>query len=129
MKHKTFQRMRRGGFSDSQRAFMYLTARQASKEMEQIATERAFLYMLAIPLNILVEDGMINRDNAEDYIHDVASLFLSVQDGVVSDQELADLLKEYAGIEVTADWMNRVLTKGDERNDEAGAAADPAPGQ
>ena len=126
MKKKTFQRMRRGGFSDSQRAFMYLTARQASKEMEQIATERAFLYMLAIPLNILVEDGVITHDNAEDYIHDVASLFMSVQDGIVSDQELADLLKEYAGIEVTADWMNRVLTKGNEEDDKAGAATDKA---
>lgn len=124
MKHKTFQRARRGGFSDSQRAFMYLTARQASKEMEQIATERAFLYMLAIPLNILVEDGVITHDNAEDYIHDVASLFLSVQDGVVSDQELADLLKEYAGIEVTADWMNKVLTRGDGNDDKKGTAED-----
>lgn len=124
MKHKTFQRARRGGFSDSQRAFMYLTARQASKEMEQIATERAFLYMLAIPLNILVEDGVITHDNAEDYIHDVASLFLSVQDGVVGDQELADLLKEYAGIEVTADWMNKVLTRGDGNDDKEGTAED-----
>lgn len=103
---------------------MYLTARQASKEMEQIATERAFLYMLAIPLNILVEDGVITHDNAEDYIHDVASLFLSVQDGVVSDQELADLLKEYAGIEVTADWMNNVLTRGDGNDDKEGTAED-----
>ena len=117
MKHKTFQRARKGGFSDQQRALMYLTARKAAGEMEQTATERAFLHMLAIPLNILVEDGIINHDNAEEYVHDVASLFMSVQEGIVSDQELADLLKEYAGIEVTADWMNRVLTKGDENAD------------
>ena len=129
MKHKTFQRMRRGGFSDTQRAYMYGIARQASREMEQDATERAFLHMLAIPLNILVGDGIITHDNAEEYIHDVASLYMSVQDGVVSDEELAALLKEYAGIEVTAEWMTRIREEGGEGNDEARPATDSTPEQ
>ena len=96
-RQRSFQKMRHNGFSDSERAFMYLTARKASREMEDDATEKAFLYMLAIPLNVLVGDGLINKDNAAEYIHDVASLFLSVQNGLVSDQELADLRKEVLG--------------------------------
>lgn len=104
----SFQKMRKSGFSDAERAYMYGIAKKASREMEQDATERAFLYMLAIPLNVLVDRGLITHDNAADYIHDVASLFVSVQDGIVTDTELAELLKEYAGVEVTADWMERV---------------------
>jgi len=107
-KPNVYQKLRRNGFSSPQIAYMKGIAQQASREMEQDATERAFFYMLTIPLNILVEDGLITHDNAADYIHDVASLFVSVQDGIVTDTELAALLKEYAGVEVTADWMERV---------------------
>ena len=107
-KPNVYQRLRRNGFSSPQIAYMKGIAQQASREMEQDATERAFFYMLTIPLNILVNDGLVTRETAPDYIHDVASLFLSVQDGIVTDTELAELLKEYAGVEVTADWMERV---------------------
>ena len=107
-KTNIYQRLRRNGFSSPQIAYMKGIAQQASREMEQDATERAFFYMLTIPLNVLVDGGLINHDNAADYIHDVASLFLSVQDGVVKDTDLAALLQEYAGVEVTADWMEKV---------------------
>lgn len=112
---RSFQKMRKSGFSDAQRAYMYGIAKQASREMEQDATERAFLYMLAIPLNVLADRGLITHDNADEYIHDVASLYQSVEAGVVSDKDLADLLYEYAGITITADWMNKL--KGETNED------------
>ena len=108
---RSFQTLRNKGFSDAERAYMYGIAKKASREMEQDATERAFLYMLAIPLNVLADRGLITHNNADEYIKDVASLFLSVQNGVVTDQDLADLLKDYAGIELTADWMDRLMGK------------------
>lgn len=107
-RNQGFAKMRQSGLSSRDIARMYGIAKQASREMEQDATEKAFLYMLAIPLNVLADRGFITHDNADEYIHDVASLYLSVQDGVVTDKELADLLKEYAGIEITADWMNKI---------------------
>lgn len=110
-KPNIYQRLRHNGFSSPQIAYMKGIAQQAGREMEQNATERAFLYMLAIPLNVLADRGLITHDNADEYIKDVASLFLSVQNGVVTDQALADLLKDYAGIELTADWMDRLMGK------------------
>lgn len=108
---RSFQTLRTKGFSDAQRAYMYGIAKQASREMEQDATERAFLYMLAIPLNVLADNGTITHDNADEYIKDVVSLYKSVEMGVVSDSDLANLLKDYTGIEITADWMDRLTGK------------------
>lgn len=108
-RYASFTKMRKSGMSSAEIARMYCIAHQASREMEQDATERAFLYMLAIPLNVLADRELITHDNAEDYIKDVASLYMSVQEGIVSDQELADLLKEYTGIEITAEWMDRLI--------------------
>ena len=111
----SFQRMRRSGLSSADIARMYGVAKQASREMEQDATERAFLYMLAIPLNVLADNGTITHENAEEYIRDVISLYGSVQDGIVSEKELADLLNDYTGIEITADWMDKMVHKGVEQ--------------
>ena len=113
---QSFQKMRKSGMSSADIARMYSIAHQASREMEQDATERAFLYMLAIPLNVLADRGLIDHDNAAEYLKDVASLYLSVQDGIVSEKDLADLLMEYAGVEITADWMDKMLRKGDKAN-------------
>lgn len=110
-KPNIYQKLRRNGFSSPQIAYMKGIAQQASREMEQDATERAFLYMLAIPLNVLADRGIIDKDNAADYIKDVASLYLSVQNGIVTEKDLADLLKEYAGVEITAEWMDRITGK------------------
>ena len=113
----SFQRMRKSGLSSADIARMYGVAKQASREMEQDATERAFLYMLAIPLNVLADAGTITHDNAETYIRDVISLYSSVEAGVVTEQDLADLLKDYTGIEITADWMQKIAGENEDRID------------
>ena len=55
--------------------------------MEQEATERAFLYMLSIPLIILFEDywQKTAKKKAPKFIEDVASLYESVQMGIVTE--------------------------------------------
>ena len=97
--------MRKRGMSQLDTARAFLIARQEAKKMEVEATEKAFLYMLAIPLNVLVADGVITHDNAPEYVRSVMSLYESVEKGIVTDQELADLLHEYSGVNIEADWL------------------------
>ena len=84
------------------------TAKKQSKSMEKEAIDRAFLYMLAIPLNVLFNDYWQKsaKKRAPKFIEDVMSLYEAVQQGVVSDKQLADLLYELAGIKIEAEWIN-----------------------
>lgn len=88
-------------------------ARKEAEKMENEATEKALLYMLAIPLSILFNDYWPKsaKKKAPKFIDEVIKYYLAVQDGYVSDQELVDTLYDLAGVRVTADWLNRV--KGD----------------
>ncbi len=103
--------MRRGGMSQLDTARAMMIAQREAKKMEREATEKAFLYMLAIPLNVLVADGIINHDNAPEYVRSVMSLYESVENGFVSDQDLADLLHEYSGVTIEADWLEKKPTE------------------
>ena len=83
------------------------SAKKAAQTMEKEATEKAFLYMLAIPLNVLFNDYWQKsaKKRAPKFIEDVMNLYDAVQQGVVSDKQLADLLDELAGVKIDADWM------------------------
>ena len=85
------------------------SAKKAAQTMEKEATEKAFLYMLAIPLNVLFNDYWQKsaKKRAPKFIEDVMSLYEAVQQGVVSDKQLADLLYELAGVKIDADWINK----------------------
>ena len=89
------------------RAIAKKEADKMAEEAERIATERAFLFMLAIPLNILVYDYWQKsaKKRMPEFIEKVLSLYDSVEKGVVTDQELADLLSEYGGIDFKAEWL------------------------
>jgi hypothetical protein len=82
-------------------------ARKEAEKMENEATEKALLYMLAIPLNVLVSDYWPKsaKKRAPKFVEDVLSLYKSVEAGVVTDRQLADLLEEYAHMEVRAVWL------------------------
>lgn len=83
------------------------TAKKEAQRMEQQATERAFLYMLAIPLNVLFNDywEKTAKRKAPKFIEEVIKLYEAVQNGVVSEQQLADLLDDLAGVKIEAEWM------------------------
>lgn len=85
------------------------SARKSAQSMEKEATEKAFLYMLAIPLNVLFNDYWKKsaKKRAPKFIEDVMSLYEAVQQGVVSDKQLADLLYELAGVKIDADWIKK----------------------
>ena len=65
--------------------------------------------MLAIPLNVLVNDywSKSAKKRAPKFIKDVMSLYEAVQDGVVSKDDLSDLLKDMAGIDVDEELKKR----------------------
>ena len=85
------------------------SAKKAAKTIEKEATEKAFLYMLAIPLNVLFNDYWQKsaKKRAPKFIEDVMNLYDAVQHGVVSDKQLADLIDELAGVKIDADWINK----------------------
>lgn len=106
---KQVNKARQSGMSNVDVARMKAIAKKQAELMEQEAIEKAFLFMLAIPLNVLVNDywSKTAKRKAPKFIEDVVSLYESVQAGVVSHEELADLLDEYAGVDIQAEWMNR----------------------
>jgi len=82
-------------------------AKTEARKMQTEATEKAFLYMLAIPLNVLVSDNWSKsaKTKAPKFIKDVISLYESVQEGAVTDKELQQLLLEYSGVNIEAEWL------------------------
>lgn len=77
-----------------------------AQKHERIAKEKAFVYMLAIPLDILANDYWSKTANKRipEFINKVMSLFDSVDKGIVTHQELLDLIKHYSGIELEVEW-------------------------
>lgn len=100
---------RKAGISNVDLMKMKEVAKKEAKKMESDAVEKAFLYMLAIPLNVLVNDywSKTAKKKAPKFIEDVISLYESVQAGVVTDEELVGLLNELAGVNVEAEWLKK----------------------
>lgn len=80
--------------------------RVAEQEVKEMG-ERAFLYMLAIPLNVLVAEYWPKsaKQKAPRFIEQVIELYEAVQAGSVSEDDLAALLDDMAGVKVTAEWL------------------------
>lgn len=154
-RQQQIKRMKQMGFNNNQIGVVLESANKKAQELERIATEKSFLYMLAIPLNINVDiwqdqqkslkrisellmdineneidaqSDMGNlkhwlqtvrheaekelskltfsiNDMATTHCEEVAKLYEAVQDGVVSNEQLADFLYEYAEIKIEADWL------------------------
>ena len=88
----------------------------AKEEMRGEENEKAFLYMLAIPLNILVDmwGEEEAREKAPDFIDEVISLYEAVQNGYVSNEQLAELLDDMAGVKITSAWLKKETPKEEE---------------
>lgn len=82
-------------------------AKKQAAIMEAEAKEKAFLYMLAIPLNVLFNDywSKSAKKKAPKFIDEVIKLYEAVQEGQVSEKELSDLLYDLAGVKVEAEWI------------------------
>ena len=114
---KQMNKARRAGLTETDLLLIRETSKKVAAKVEKEATERAFLYMLAIPLNVLASDywKKTAKRRTHKYIKDVLSLYAAVQDGIVSEQELADFLKEMAGIKIEAAWMTAKKEREDDQ--------------
>ena len=108
---------RKAGMSAADVLRMREIAKKSAMEMEAEATEKAFLFMLTIPLNVLFNDywSKTAKKKAPKFIEDVLSLYDSVQSGAVTQQELNELIWDLAGVKVDAEWMK--LRKGVTENE------------
>lgn len=104
---KQMQMAKKRGMTTTDLCKMREIAKREAKKMEVEATEKAFLYMMAIPLNVLASDywSKSAKKRAPKFLEEVASLYESVIAGVVTDQELADFLYDIAGIRLEAEWL------------------------
>lgn len=86
---------------------------QATEEMRGEENEKAFLYMLAIPLNVLVDmwGEEEAKKKAPDFIDEVISLYEAVQNGYVSNEQLAELLEDMAWVKITSAWLKKGSSK------------------
>lgn len=83
-------------------------SKRKNRDIEDEANEKAFLYMLAIPLNVLVDQwGDEAKEKAPEFIEEVIELYEAVQDGYVSEDQLAELLEDMAGVKIEAKWLKR----------------------
>lgn len=101
------KKAKKKGLSPLELAQMKAIAKKHAEAMEQEANERALLQLLAIPCLILGEDYWKKsaRQRIPKFIEDVASFYESYKLGNVTDQDLADALKDMAGIDIEAEWM------------------------
>ena len=111
--YQTMKMAKKKGLTPLELLRMQEIAKREAEKMEYEATEKAFLYMLAIPLNVLVNDywPKTGKRRAAKFLDDVISLWDSVMEGTVTERELADLLKEYAGYTVNELWLSKMEEK------------------
>lgn len=87
-----------------------IIAEKEAKKREDEAREKAFLLMLAIPLNVLMHDYWgeeKSKELAPDFIEQCCNLYEAVQDGVVSYEDMAELIFDYAGITIDSNWLKK----------------------
>ena len=104
MKNRTSIRAKKAGLSNVDLAKIREAARKEAEKHHDEILDQSFLYMLAIPLNVLVSDywGDKAKDIAPGFIAEVISLYEAVQQGVVDNKQLADLLDDMTGVKISS---------------------------
>lgn len=85
-------------------------AEKETRKREDEAREKAFLLMLAVPLNVLLHDYWgeeKSKELAPEFIEKCFGLYEAVQDGVVGYDDMAELIFDYAGVQIDAKWLTK----------------------
>lgn len=111
---KQINAARKKGLSPLELAQMKAIAKKHAESMEQEATEKAFVLMLAIPCLILGEDywKKTAKKRIPQFVEDCASMYESFQMGVLTYQDMLDSLKEMADITIEAAWLEAKKKEG-----------------
>ena len=107
--HKQYAKAKKKGIDNIELLRMKEIARKEAELATKEMAERAFLHMLAIPLNVLFNDywSKSAKKKAPKFIEEVIKLYDAVMKGVVTEQDLANLLDDLAGIKIEADWLKK----------------------
>lgn len=105
--HKQYAKAKKKGISNNDLLRMKEIARKQAEVATKELAEKEFLYMLAIPLNVLFHEywKKTAKQKAPKFIEEVIKLYGAVQQGVVTAQDLANLLDDLAGVKIEADWL------------------------
>ena len=97
------------GLTNKQMYELKKEAKRVAIEATKETYERAFVHVLGITITLLANDywSKSAKKRVPKFIEDVVSLFESVQAGVVTEQELFDIIKEYAGIDIITEWAEK----------------------
>ena len=104
---KQYEKAKKKGISNTEFLRMREIARKEAEAATQVLAEQAFLYMLAIPLNVLFHEywQKTAKKKAPKFVEEVIKLYSAVQQGTVTHKDLADLLDDLAGIKIEAEWL------------------------
>ena len=108
-------KLRDAGLCDAEILRVMKLMEKCHEESANEVIDKSFLYMLAIPLNVLVTDywPKTAKKRAPKFIEDVLNLYEAVQAGVVSDESLAKLLEDMAGVKIEKDMLSSRREKED----------------
>lgn len=103
---KTIKRLKNRGMSNLDILKAKEIARRETQKMEAECVEKAFLYMLGISVNVLAEVywPKTAKKKIPKFIDDVLSLFKSVEAGVITEEDMLNAIKEFAGADLKKDW-------------------------
>lgn len=81
--------------------------RAAEKKGFDDGIDHAFLYMIGVPLNVLYNDYWPKsaKARAPKFVEECLKLYESLQNGIVSEQQIKDLIEELSGVTVEASWL------------------------
>ena len=121
MKESWLKKLKRGGFNPLQIATIDNILKEAQENIEQEYTQKSFLMMLAIPLNVLIsewgEENEGTKERAKKFIEDCLSLVNSYTSDSIGYNDLAEYVNEWTGMEFSAEWINDKLNKGEKENE------------
>lgn len=104
-----YVRAKKSGITDTDLLLIRESAKKAAIEATKETYERAFVHVLGITITLLANDywSKSAKKRVPKFVEDVVSLFESVQAGVVTEQELFEIIKEYAGIDIITEWAEK----------------------
>lgn len=105
---KHIRRARMNGMSNLDIMKVREMANKKTKEMEIQATEKAFVHMFAITLSILANDYWPKSSDKKipELIKKVCSVFASVKEGVVTEEDSLEVLRNISGIDLKNEWFS-----------------------
>lgn len=83
--------------------------RKEEKKAIEIATDKAFLLMIWIPINILASDYWEKsaKKRIPEFTEKAMNLYEAVQQGAVTYEDIASDIEQLSGMNIKVDWLKK----------------------